>query len=73
MSQESNLVFEVRQILEGFASKGKLVRFRDIEDQVGQKIHQHQWRTILDPIYEECVAQGKPDLTAIVVYGSGPT
>jgi hypothetical protein len=71
MSQDSDLIVKVRQTLETYARSGRLARYKDIEERVGRKIRQTQWRQILDPIYEDCVAQGKPDLTAIVVYGDG--
>jgi hypothetical protein len=36
-----------------------------------KKLRLDQWRQILNPIYEELRSQGKPDLTAIIVYKSG--
>jgi hypothetical protein len=74
MSKEmdANLICRVRQVLEERARKRKLVSYGEIEEQVGVTIASSQWNKMLDPIYEELRHQGEPDLTAIVVYKSGP-
>jgi len=62
-----DLIFRVREVLEDYARKEKLIEYNQIEKQIGQEILYIQWHEILDPIYEECMALGDPDLTIIVI------
>jgi hypothetical protein len=61
-----NLISKVRDVLMDSARAGKTITFTEIEKRVGEKIG--AWRKVLDPIYEDCIAKGHPDLTAIVIY-----
>ena len=67
----SEVISRVRRALEEYADREKMPSYTDIETSVGVKFRRDQWRQVLDPIYEELRTGGKPDLTAIVVYGSG--
>jgi hypothetical protein len=69
MSIENDLVVRVQDALETYARKSALVSFSEIESHVGKKVG--RWDKVLDPIYEELRALGKPDLTAIVIYKTG--
>jgi hypothetical protein len=64
----TDLIARVRDVLEARAAEGRLVSYIEIEREIGQTISSSQWHTILDPIYDECMAIGDPDLSAIVVY-----
>ena len=66
-SISSDLIFRVQEVLEDYAGKGKLVYYSDIEARIGEEIPFFLWHNILDPIDEELMALGKPDLTAIVI------
>jgi hypothetical protein len=66
MPTDTDLVPRVRVILEESATECKTITFGEIERRVGEKIA--AWNKVLDPIYDECMAQGHPDLTAIVIY-----
>jgi hypothetical protein len=46
-----------------------MISFSEIETRIGERIG--AWSKVLDPIYEESRALGKPDLTSIVIYRSG--
>jgi hypothetical protein len=61
MPQDDKLIAKVREVLESCAAAGKMISFSEIETRVGEKIG--AWSKILDPIYEEVRALGKPDLT----------
>jgi len=63
----SYLIFRVQEVLEDYAGNGKLVYYSDIEARIGEEIPFFLWHSILDPIYEELMALGKPDLTVIVI------
>ncbi len=63
----SDLIFRVQEVLEDYAGNGKLVYYSDIEARIGEEIPFFLWHSILDPIYEELMALGKPDLTVIVI------
>ncbi len=65
------VIGNVRCALEAFASAKRTPTFSDIEASVGVKFRRDQWHQVLDPIYEELRAAREPDLTAIIVYGSG--
>jgi len=67
----SEVIDKVRCALEAFASAKRTPAFSDIEEAVCVKFRQDQWHQVLDPIYEELRAAGEPDLTTIIVYGSG--
>jgi hypothetical protein len=67
----SEVIDKVRCALEAFASAKMTPAFSDIEAAVSVKFRQDQWHQVLDPIYEELRAAGEPDLTTIIVYGSG--
>ena len=67
----SEVISKVWRALEEYADREKMPTYTDIETAVGVKFRHDQWRQVLDPIYEELRAGDKPDLTAIVVYGSG--
>ena len=69
----TEIISTVRSTLEAFADNGQLAAYSDIEASVGIKFRRDQWRQVIDPIYETLKAQGQPDLTSIVVYGSGDT
>jgi hypothetical protein len=69
MPQDDKLIAKVREVLESCAAAGKMISFSEIETRIGGKMG--AWSTILDPIYEELKALGKPDLTSIVIYKSG--
>jgi hypothetical protein len=69
MSRDSDLIAKVRELLELCASEGKLISFSEIESRIGERVG--AWNKILDPIYEELRAEGKPDLTSIIIYKSG--
>jgi hypothetical protein len=66
MPTHTDLVSRVRDVLEDSARVGKTITFGEIERQVGVKIA--PWNKVLDPIYDDCMAQGHPDLTVIVIY-----
>jgi hypothetical protein len=66
MPTASDLIPRVRAVLADSARAGKTITFGDIERRVGEKIP--AWNKVLDPIYEDCRAQGHPDLTAIIIY-----
>ena len=66
MPTHTDLVSRVRDVLEDSAKAGKTITFGEIERQVGVKIA--PWNKVLDPIYDDCMAQGHPDLTVIVIY-----
>jgi hypothetical protein len=66
MPTDIDLVPRVRAILEDSATQRKTITFGEIERRVGEKIA--AWNKVLDPIYDDCMAQGHPDLTAIVIY-----
>jgi hypothetical protein len=66
MPTDTDLVSRVRAILEVSATERKTITFGEIERRVGEKIA--AWNKVLDPIYDDCMAQGRPDLTAIVIY-----
>jgi hypothetical protein len=67
----TEIIAAVRGALEAFADKAQLPTYGDIEAAVGIKFRRHQWREVLDPIYEATKAVGEPDLSCIVVYGGG--
>ena len=66
MPTDIDLVPRVRAILEDSATQRKTITFGEIERRVGEKIA--AWNKVLDPIYDDSMAQGHPDLTAIVIY-----
>jgi hypothetical protein len=43
-----------------------MISFSEIETHIGEKVV--AWNKVLDRIYEELRALGKPDLTSIVIY-----
>jgi hypothetical protein len=64
MPTHTDLVSRARTILE--VSERKTITFGEIERRVGEEIA--AWNKVLDPIYDDCMAQERPDLTAIVIY-----
>jgi len=68
MPTDTELISKVRGVLMDAASAGKTITFSEVEKKVGEQIG--AWRKVLDPIYEDCVARGRPDLTAIVIYNA---
>jgi hypothetical protein len=69
MSRDDDLVAKVREVLEACAGAGKMISFSEIETRIGEKVV--AWNKVLDRIYEELRALGKPDLTSIVIYKTG--
>jgi hypothetical protein len=69
MSKDDELAAKVQEVLEACASARKMISFSEIETRIGEKIV--AWSKVLDPIYEELRALGKPDLTSIVIYKTG--
>ena len=67
----TQVISKVRYALEAFASARRTPTFDDIEKSVGVNFRRDHWHQVLDPIYEELRAAREPDLTAIIVYGSG--
>lgn len=67
----SEVISKVRRALGDFASAKRTPTFSDIDASVGVKIRRDRWHQVLDPIYEELRVAAEPDLTAIIVYGSG--
>jgi hypothetical protein len=66
MSTTTDLIPKVRDVLVEAARAGKTISFGEIERRLGERIG--AWNKILDPIYQDCMANGYPDLTAIVIY-----
>jgi hypothetical protein len=66
MPTDTDLISKVRDVLMESARAGKTITFSEIERTVGEKIA--AWKKVLDPIHEDCKAQGSPDLTAIIIY-----
>jgi hypothetical protein len=69
MSRDDDVIAKTREVLETCASAGKMISFSEIETRIGEKVV--TWNKVLDPIYEELRALGKPDLTSIVIYKTG--
>jgi hypothetical protein len=69
MPKDDALIAKIREVLEACASAGKMISFSEIETRIGEKVV--AWNKVLDPIYEELRALGKPDLTSIVIYKTG--
>ena len=67
----SEVVSKVEGALIAFTRIEKTPTFTDIENSIGMKIRQDQWRLILDPLHEEMKRTGRPDLPAIIVYKEG--
>ncbi len=68
MPTDTDLISKVRDVLMESARAGKTITFSEIEKKVGEKIA--AWKKVLDPIYEDCIAKGRPDQTAIVIYNA---
>ena len=68
MPTDTDLMSRVRNVVIDSARAGKTITFSEIEKRVGEKIA--AWKKVLDPIYEDCIAKGHPDLTAIVIYNA---
>jgi hypothetical protein len=69
MAKDEHLIARVREVLEACARTRKTLSFSEIEMRIGEKVG--AWNKVLDPIYEELRALGKPDLTSIVIYKAG--
>jgi hypothetical protein len=63
----NDLISQVRDVLKHRAAQERLLTYGEIETKIDLLITSGQWRTILDPIYHECISVGDPDLTLIVV------
>jgi hypothetical protein len=66
MSSTADLTVKVRAVLEDSARAGRTITFAEIEKQVEERIS--AWNKLLDPIYEDCITKGHPDVTVIVIY-----
>jgi hypothetical protein len=66
MSTTADLLAKVRAVLEDSAGEGRTITFAEIEKRVGERIG--AWNKVLDPIYEDCINKGHPDLTCIISY-----
>lgn len=61
------LISQVENVLEVWASKGKIIKLSEIETEIGQKIWWECWKYILDPIYRKSWDRDGVDLSLIVV------
>jgi hypothetical protein len=66
MSTAADLIPRVKDVLFDAARAGKTISFGEIERRLGEKVG--AWNKVLDPIYQDCVSQRCPDLTAIIIY-----
>jgi hypothetical protein len=66
MSTNADLIARVRTVLEDSARAGRTISFAEIEKRLEERIG--AWSKVLDPIYEDCINKGHPDLTCIIIY-----
>ncbi len=69
-NNRADLIGQVRDILEDRAAQGRTITHREIRTELGREISRSEWRTILNPIYDECMEVGDPE-TLIVVDQTG--
>jgi hypothetical protein len=62
MSTTADLLAKVRAVLEDSAGEGRTITFKRVGERIGA------WNKVLDPIYEDCINKGHPELTCIIIY-----